>query len=348
MIAPVGVQPIFLFSLPRAGSTLVQRVIGAHPEVHTVSEPWLLLPLVYSLRTRGARAEYWHESTAEALADFCKQLPGGEDDYYAGLREFALRMYGQASPDGQRYFLDKTPHYHLIADEVMRIFPEGRFVFLWRNPLAVLASLIETFRGGRWQPGHFRLDLERGVTGLAAAWQRSDGRAHAVQYEQLVGADSEEEWRRLFAYLDLDFDPQVLAGFGTVRLEGRYGDPTGVRRYAGLSREPLEKWRTTIAGPVRSAWCRGYLRRVGDEPLAVMGYDAAALADGLDADGGHSPLRDAVDTSLARLAQARRDRALRLSETPHPIGDAFRKRPPLPRRVAGLAKRQVLGAVRRG
>src|SRR5688572_7827725 len=137
----MGAQPIFLFSLPRAGSTLVQRVIASHDDVHTVSEPWLLLPFLYALRTDGARAEYWHEAGAEALADFCGALPGGEDEYRAAVRELAERLYSAATPDGPRYFLDKTPHYHVIADEVMRTFPDAKFVFLWRNPLAALASL---------------------------------------------------------------------------------------------------------------------------------------------------------------------------------------------------------------
>lgn len=342
----MGVQPIFVFSLPRAGSTLVQRVIGTHPDVHTVSEPWLLLPLVYSLRTRGARAEYWHESSAEAIADFCKQLPRGQDDYDDALRDFALRLYGEAAGDA-RYFLDKTPHYHLIAEEVMRLFPGGRFVFLWRNPLAVIASLVDTFRAGRWQPDYFRLDLERGVAGLVDAWNASDGRACQVQYERLVGASGEDEWRRLFAYLDLDFDPAVLTDFGDVRLTGRYGDPTGVHRYAGLSSEPLEKWRSTVSGPVRAGWCRAYLRRVGPERLEAMGYDAARLEEGLDAAGEGSAVRDAFDTGTARLAQLRRDRALALSETPRPMGEAFRSRPPLPRRAASRVKRGLADVARR-
>ena len=34
---------VFLLSLPRSGSTLLQRLLAAHPQVHTVAEPWLML-----------------------------------------------------------------------------------------------------------------------------------------------------------------------------------------------------------------------------------------------------------------------------------------------------------------
>lgn len=39
-----GENLIFLISQPRAGSTMLQKVLGSHPEIHTVSEPWVALP----------------------------------------------------------------------------------------------------------------------------------------------------------------------------------------------------------------------------------------------------------------------------------------------------------------
>ena len=69
-------RPLFLLCLPRSGSTLVQRVLASHAEIATVSEPWLLLPLLYSIREHGIRAEYWHQTAAQAIADFIEELPG--------------------------------------------------------------------------------------------------------------------------------------------------------------------------------------------------------------------------------------------------------------------------------
>ena len=37
-------SPIFLFSLPRSGSTLLQRVLMSHKDIASVAEPWLMLP----------------------------------------------------------------------------------------------------------------------------------------------------------------------------------------------------------------------------------------------------------------------------------------------------------------
>ncbi|HEX4465563.1 MAG TPA: sulfotransferase [Solirubrobacteraceae bacterium] len=272
----MAIQPIFLFSVSRSGSTLVQRVIAAHDGVATAAEPWLLLPHAYSLRSEGVRGEYHHPLLATAISDFCKELPDGIEDYRRESREFALRLYAKAAGDGARWFLDKSPSYYLVAEEVMRLFPEGKFVFLWRNPLSVMASIIETFNGGRWAPSVCRGDLSIGLPRLLSAFQASGGRAHSVRFEDLIDG-GERPWRELMAYLGIEFDRRALHSFAEVELRGRMGDPTGVHEYSKLTSEPAGKWRRVLANPLRRAWSRRYLEFLGRERLALMGYDEDEL-----------------------------------------------------------------------
>lgn len=278
----MAIRPIFVFSITRSGSTLVQRVLAAHDGVATVSEPWLLLPYLYTLRREGVTAEYTHPLLVTAIEDFCKELPAGGEDYRRELRDFVLRLYEKAAGPDARYFVDKSPPYYFIADEIMRLFPEGRFIFLWRNPLSIIASIIETWRLGRWTPTLFREDLFIGLPRLVSAYMANPAGAHAVRFEDLIGGDS-DVWRRLMAYLEIEFDPRALDRFNEVELCGRMGDHVGAGRYSSLSAEPAQKWAATIANPLRKMWCRRYLRFLGDERLAVMGYDGEALSDQLDA-----------------------------------------------------------------
>ena len=46
---------ILMISPPRAGSTMLQRILGSHSDIHTVSEPWLVLHPLYALRPEGIR-----------------------------------------------------------------------------------------------------------------------------------------------------------------------------------------------------------------------------------------------------------------------------------------------------
>lgn len=294
----MAIQPIFLFSVSRSGSTLTQRVIAAHDGVATVSEPWLLLPYAYALRREGVSAEYFHPLLVTAIDDFCHSLPAGVEDYRAETRRLALSLYEKAAGEDARFFLDKSPCYYLVAEEIMRLFPEGKFVFLWRNPLSISASIIETFNDSRWYPSLFRGDLFIGLPRLAATYEANRSRAHSVRFEDLTSGD-ESPWRRLMDYLGIEFDARALERFSQVKLDGRMGDPTGVRRYSSLSDEPTQKWKRRLANPVRKAWCRRYLRFLGEQRLATMGYDLAEIIDEL---ASQPTTLESVAPDLRRLA----------------------------------------------
>ena len=270
----MGVTPVFILSVSRSGSTLLQRIVAAHDSVATAPEPWILLPPAYSLRRRGIDAEYMPWLLADAVEDFAAGLPRGEDDYLTEVREFAQRLYAKAAGEGATHFVDKSPPYCLIAEEIMRIFPEAKFVFLWRNPLSVIASMIETW--GPWRPTFMTADLFVGWPRLLDAYASDPGRCHQVRFEDAVAGDR-ATWESLMGYLGVGFDPAALTGFAEVGVEGRMGDPTGRRAYTQLSAAPQDKWRATLANPVRREWCRRYLRFLGPERLAAMGYDQERL-----------------------------------------------------------------------
>lgn len=304
------VDPLILFSQIRSGSTLAQRVLGAHPSIATASEPWLLLPLLYTLKPVGARADYWHLPAHQAIGDLISELPGGESDYLESMRAFAISVYSKATPGDEAYFLDKTPHYHFVASELLDLFPDGKFVFLWRHPLAVVTSILETFRGGRFEPFLFKQDIFDAPKRLSAARSAAGTRACDLFYERAVGGE-EEAWRPVFDYLDLTWEPSVLRRFKNVELSGQYGDPTGSQRYRTLSSEPLTKWHKYFRGPVRRAWARRYLRWLGADTLAVMGFSLDDCLAELDDLPRGSISGAPID--LVRLANSAVDHKLRVS-----------------------------------
>lgn len=272
--------PIFLFSLPRSGSTLTQRILAANPTIATASEPHLLLPFIYAVRGRGIYAEYDQKQVKGAIEDFCALLPRKHDDYLAEVGNMVSRLYALASPPGTRYFLDKTPRYHLIAGEILRMFPGGKFIFLWRNPLAIVASLMET-QAGKWNLYRSKIDLFDGLHNLVEVYEASGGQACAIRYEDLI-AQPEASCRKIYDYLGLPFEAEALNAFANVELKGRYGDTAMPgKKYDSISSEPLEKWKTTLANPLRIAWCRRYLNWIGKKRLALMGYELDQLMEEL-------------------------------------------------------------------
>ncbi len=255
----MSVRPVFLFSLPRSGSTLLQRMLATHPEVATTSEPWILLPQLYALRERGAVAEYGHRTAVRAIADFSDSLPGGRDDYLAEVRRSVTALYEQAAGEAA-WFLDKTPRYHLVVDEIMALFPDARFVFLWRNPLAVAASMIESFGRGHWNLDRYDVDLQRrprpadrrARAGRPADASRSGSRTSSPTRSRAT--------RTVFELLDLDPAMASAESFAGTSLNGRMGDRTGhgelprdQRRAGGSMAAP--RWATPCASAGARSTC---------------------------------------------------------------------------------------------
>ena len=308
----MAVTPLFLLSLPRSGSTLLQRLLSGHEAIATTAEPWLLLPLVYALRERGVYAEYGHWGACRALSDFASGLPGGRTSYDASLRTFALELYAKASertrPEAT-FFLDKTPRYSLIAQDLGRLFPEARFVYLWRNPLAIVASIIETWGQGRWRIHPWRVDLFKGLSSLLDAYVGMRDTALALRYEDLVQSP-DAELSRLGGYLGLDLGLGTAAPAIDSQVRGRFGDQDGSAHYDKVSTASLTKWRGTLSSPARKAWCGRYLRWIGRDRLKMMGYDLDGLLDDLASApqvtrGTLSDLSDMVYGSIASVLEPR-------------------------------------------
>jgi Sulfotransferase family len=307
-----GVEPVFLLSPPRSGSTLLQRMLGAHSAISTAAEPWLLLAPLYAGRPDGVYAEYSQETSSSALEHFWRRLPGGRQDYLSEVGAMARRLYEKASDHGARYFLDKTPRYSLVVNELLDTFPDAKVIFLWRNPLAIVASIVDTWFAGRWMAYHHKIDLYTGLEKLMAAWPRHQDRSVSIRYEDLV-VDPRAALGRLLRYLELPWEESVVEDLNVARVEGPVGDPTGVHRYPTVSREPVDRWKATLASPVRRAWCRRYLDWIGDQRMAVMGYDGNLLRKELDATPGRggSFVPDLWDTAKGLVAVAVEPRILR-------------------------------------
>jgi len=275
-------DPIFIFSLPRSGSTLLQRILASHDEIVTTAEPWVLLPFLYALKPEGAFAEYSHFCAALALQDFMKELPNGRDDYLEAVRLAVSSMYTKAMVNTDaRYFLDKTPRYTLVCDDVMKVFPDGKYIFLWRNPLAIVSSILETWGEGRWNLFYHKVDLFKSLDMAIHTYMDNSDKCLTVKYEVFLEKPM-LELKRIGDYLGIELDEQVLVDFSEVSFEGKMGDPTGTKEYNQISTTPVEKWKKILCNPWRKWWCKRYLTWLGKERLAIMGYDFSTLISELD------------------------------------------------------------------
>jgi hypothetical protein len=269
-------QLIFLFSLPRSGSTLLQRLLAAHPKIATVSEPWLLLPLCYALRPAGVFSEYDHGTCYRALSDFIYQLPNKEEDYHETLSNFAHTLYEKAGDPEASYFLDKTPRYYLIIPEIAKIFPNAKFIFLFRNPLQIMASHIDSWTNGRLRLERYFIDLYKGPKLLSEGYENLKEKSIKVHFDGLI-KNTDKTLKNIFDYLDIEYEPTLIKSFTKVKLNGHFGDKEGYFKYDHIEERTIDKWKEVFATRFRKKFARKYISKFSHQNLQTFGYSHEML-----------------------------------------------------------------------
>lgn len=291
----LGEELIYLISLPRSGSTLLQHILAGHSQVAATAEPWILFPSAYALRKTGLVADYNAAIGQIALSEYLAQLDDGEEQYYAAVRKMALHLYNAyAAKHGKERFLDKTSRYYLILPELFRIFPKAKYVFLLRNPLAMMASFLEYMVFGNWrrlgEPA-IRKDLWDGYRLVRQGIRYFGDDAIVVRYEELV-EEPEMVVAQLCEKLGLEFEPQMLNyGERVGVLPGRLVDPKSIQKHQTPVKHYASAWGSKFTTQQERHFAQAFLAHLGPELVNSLGYSYKELASVvLKGDRGWTPL----------------------------------------------------------
>ena len=301
-----GRNLVFIISQPKAGSTLLQRILAGHPDIQTSAETWLMLHPVYGLRKRGIVTNYNANWAATGVSEFLDNYADGKETYMEGIRSFAETIYGRVlEKHGKKIFLDKTPRYTMIIDELYELFPEAKYVILIRNPLAILKSELHTYVGDDWNVlSRFAPDLVDAPHRLVEARQLLGNAAFELRYEDLV-SEPEDTVSRLCSFLGISFESGMLDYSDTPAPVGRMNDPVGIHRHTRPSKESLEKWKALGSDAQQRAFALSYLETLGATLVSELGYDPAELSSKIEATRVDTPSRHIYPWSLAVTPESR-------------------------------------------
>lgn len=272
-----GKNIIFLLSLPRSGSTLLQRILSKHAGIKTESETWLMLHPLYALKQEGHTANYNEVWAFDALKNFLATLPDGEAAYLEGLRRMFDYVYSCAlEGSNESYFLDKTPRYYEIIPELAGLFPAAKFVVLLRNPLAVLNSRVELLgAGGLEGLRAYSRDIFEGPKKLFEGLEVLDDKACIVRYEDLV-ENPANEVSRLCGYLNIDYSSDLLE-YNVDQGEWAYGDPDKIYKNSRPNSSYKDAWEGKLANPQLWRIYNEYFNALGPALFDQMGYSSKGL-----------------------------------------------------------------------
>lgn len=266
-------QLIFMISLPRSGSTLLQKILGGHSDIYTRSEPWLMLHPLYAFKTEGIQTRYNAKLAVVGVQNFLQELPTEDENYYfSRIRDCYLSLYAPyLSASGKERFLDKTPRYYEIFDELQKTFPRAKFIVLYRNPLAVFASILETWVKGNYEKlKNYQCDLYTGVEFLQRDLT-AYANTHVIRYEELL-LNPEGETEALFDFLKLPNQPDCI-DYGHHKGERwMYGDPETVYKKTRPDSQHIDAWHKQLAKPEECKLISDYLQSLGATAFTRLGY----------------------------------------------------------------------------
>jgi Sulfotransferase family len=279
----LGERLIFLISQPRSGSTLLQRMLGGHPAIGSLPEPWFMLPLLYASRSQGVASEYNARLAARGLRQFVASLGEGDEGVRA-VRAAASTLYGGAlRSSGKQLFLDKTPRYYLIIPELLETFPAAAFLFLVRDPLDVFSSLLQAHAGGDWTR-FARIDLFNDLMvapkAIEGAVSKPSAKKLLIRYEDLV-EDPPAVISSISDMLDLTFDPAMLSYARDRSPDGSFGDRTSINEHDHPVTDHVSGWRRHLDTRWKRSLALSYIRDLGATTLSTLGYELSALEEEL-------------------------------------------------------------------
>lgn len=234
--------PIFLISLPRSGSTLLQRILSTSNNIATTSEPWINLGVAqlfeqYS-ENIAALSNYSFSNLRLAVNDFACEQGRITEATRSAINIFISSLYdARAQRPDIRFFLDKTPRYYFIIDFLAEIFPNAKFIFLTRNLDAVAASIFNTWYNGRYMLYHHYSDLAVGPELIKTAWDKYAHRSLLIKYEDLL-LEPDLTLQSIETYLELDKNELRIEQALGISIHGTMGDPTGQYQLKSLRPEP--------------------------------------------------------------------------------------------------------------
>ncbi|MEP4805692.1 MAG: sulfotransferase [Hyphomicrobiales bacterium] len=142
----------FVVGAPRSGTTWLQRLLQIHPEICGGEESHFFTLFAHPLS--HADEMYYKERRIGPLIYIAREDFEGA---IANLWDDIFQELYKENPDS-RVHLEKTPFHALCLNEISRVFPEAKVIFLARDSRAVASSLVHAGRswGARWAPTSYK------------------------------------------------------------------------------------------------------------------------------------------------------------------------------------------------
>ncbi|MDY7004118.1 MAG: sulfotransferase [Cyanobacteriota bacterium] len=221
--------PLFIFGCPRSGTTYLQSLLAAHPEIISLPETKFfhyLLPdnepkrQIFGMASRRLKPKLVTLFKDEMnRPDLLEYLPINILSIGQYTRRFIKIMNLLAEEQGKSIWLEKTPEHIRHIDYIEKNVPLAKFIHIQRNGIDVVASLYEVSnKYPKFWYGGFDIDhcIDRWIEAVNITRQHLHKDNHIlVKYEQLVD-DTPKVLQELCEFIRIEFDEKMFQDYQKV------------------------------------------------------------------------------------------------------------------------------------
>jgi LPS sulfotransferase NodH len=255
----INTPPLFIIGTPRSGTTLLTRLLNAHPNILLTHESafFLLLDLLIKESRAGIEGSFFYPQDYKEI--FSSYIHDRAHDLLVGFYE---RIAEHEQREDLSYWGDKHPHHDVCMDFLDELFPQARYIHILRDPRDSACSIAEMNKSS------FQDALKiwkRIADGYANAMLFLDGsQCMSIRYEDFV-RDYEGGLQSILEWLGVDAHEAVWRYLAKIRNKDIHRPDTITGK--DFAAQAIGRWRRELSAEDR-VWAMEY---VGDY-LERYGY----------------------------------------------------------------------------
>ena len=228
-----NLNPIFLIGFPRSGTTLLDTILRSHPKIKIIEEKPLVTTMISKIKNKNLKSL---ENITNDEINFLRQ-------------EYQKEFEKYENPENKDIvYIDKLPLNIIYCGEILRIFPDAKFILSLRHPLdSVLSCFMQDFVLNNAMANFLRIDdatkLYENIFNLWNQYkQLLNVKFVAVKYEKLI-KNFEDNVKLVLNFLNLKWDDSLKDYRDTAKKRGKINTPSYHQVIQPIYMQADQRWK---------------------------------------------------------------------------------------------------------
>ena len=229
-------DPVFIIGFPRSGTTLLDTILRSHPSIEVIEEKPIIDKFIGILEKKINHDLKNLENISESLFQEMRDIYFLERNKYLNFK------------DKNKLYIDKMPFNIVHVGELLRFFPNSKFIFALRHPNdSVLSCFMQNFSPNDAMINFTSINNTSYLYDLVMTlWLKYSelfsSSIHTIKYEDVVN-NFDKMIGDLLNFLNLEWSDNVREFHKTAKQRGIISTPSYNQVNMPLYKNSINRWK---------------------------------------------------------------------------------------------------------